>query len=319
MRRDHLVDELHARMFRREAETLARLKHPNIAAIYESGHTEDGHDYFAMELVRGETLDQWLALAPEDRSTPPSSKLRLRLFRTICGAVHYAHQRGVIHRDLKPSNIIVADADGPSAGGTTSGHGGPSVKILDFGLARITDSDIAATMVSEIGMIKGTLPYMSPEQARGDVAAIDVRADVYALGVILYELLAGRAALRCVARGPGRGGAGDLRGAPAPLASELERRPPARTGTSRQSSPRAWRRRPTAVTQRRRVRRRRRPLPRLATDPRPPSERDVPAHQDGPAQPTGGCLCRHRPAAARCFRDHRDPAEPGGGAAARPR
>jgi tetratricopeptide (TPR) repeat protein/tRNA A-37 threonylcarbamoyl transferase component Bud32 len=187
MRRDHVVDELHARMFRREAESLARLKHPNIAAIYESGHTAEGHDYFAMELVRGATLDEWLASRPS-RIDDAELELRLRLFCTLCDAVHYAHQRGVIHRDLKPSNIIVTDGRETSAGGSRS-RALPTVKILDFGLARITDSDIAATLVSEVGVIKGTLPYMSPEQARGDVAAIDVRADVYALGIILYELL----------------------------------------------------------------------------------------------------------------------------------
>ncbi|MEE4273061.1 MAG: serine/threonine-protein kinase [Thermoanaerobaculales bacterium] len=190
MRRDHVIDQIHIRMFRREAETLARLKHPNIAAIYESGHTDDGHDYFAMELVRGTTLDQWLASRPT-RVDDAEMKLRLGLFRSICDAVHYAHQRGVIHRDLKPSNIIVSDPDVSSTSGTKS-RSLPSLKILDFGLARITDSDIAATLVSEIGVIKGTLPYMSPEQARGDVAAIDLRSDVYALGVILYELLTGR-------------------------------------------------------------------------------------------------------------------------------
>jgi serine/threonine protein kinase len=101
MRQGHYVDDLHARMFHREAEILGRLKHPNIAAIYESGHTDDGHDFFAMELVRGLTLGDWLGTRPQV-VTLEELELRLRLFRTMCEAVS-AHQRGVIHRDLKPS------------------------------------------------------------------------------------------------------------------------------------------------------------------------------------------------------------------------
>lgn len=190
MRQGHYVDDLHARMFHREAEILGRLKHPNIAAIYESGHTDDGHDFFAMELVRGLTLGDWLGTRPQV-VTRDELDLRLRLFRTICEAVSYAHQRGVIHRDLKPSNIVVTDQ---AASGTPSVESPlPVVKILDFGLARLTDVEaVAASMLTEVGMIKGTLQYMAPEQARGEIEAIDVRTDVYALGMILYELLSGR-------------------------------------------------------------------------------------------------------------------------------
>jgi eukaryotic-like serine/threonine-protein kinase len=177
------VDDLRLRMFQREVETLARLKHPNIAAIYEAGRTEDGQHFFAMELVQGQRLDEYLRTRPAPTSRSELS-LRLRLFRKICNAVYYAHQRGVIHRDLKPSNMVVV-ADG-EAGAE------PEVKVLDFGLARITDGDVRQTMVTEVGMIKGTLQYMSPEQAKGDPDEIDVRTDVYALGVILYQMLSGR-------------------------------------------------------------------------------------------------------------------------------
>lgn len=192
VRGGRFVDENTIRMFRREAETLARLQHPNIGGIYESGRTEDGQHFFAMELVMGENLDKFLAKRPKVM-TPDETRFRLALFRRIADAVHYAHQRGVIHRDLKPSNIIISREGGSDSSigsvATISGVRVPDLKILDFGLARITEGDVNATQVTEVGVIKGTLPYMSPEQARGHAEAIDVRTDVYALGVILYEML----------------------------------------------------------------------------------------------------------------------------------
>ena len=191
MRGGPFIDEDRARMLQREAETLARLKHPHIGSIYEAGRTAEGQHFFAMELIRGDTLDDWLRARP-DRLDAEEERVRLRVFRKIVDAVHYAHQRGVIHRDLKPSNIIVSD-ELSGSGSTSSLSPVPEVKILDFGLARITDQDVAAASVlTEIGVIKGTLPYMSPEQARGNPDEIDVRTDVYALGIILYEMLSGR-------------------------------------------------------------------------------------------------------------------------------
>jgi len=177
------VDAATVRMFQREADSLARLKHPSIAAIYESGCTEEGQHFFAMELVQGRTLSACFD-ARGAAASRSEVRGRLELVRQIASAVAYAHQRGVIHRDLKPSNILVLEAGAEAPAG---------IKILDFGLARITDpgSDAVATGTIQ-GGIHGTLPYMSPEQVRGRSDEVDVRTDVYALGVILYRLLSGR-------------------------------------------------------------------------------------------------------------------------------
>src|SRR5262249_22335457 len=193
IRGGRLVDEYQVRLFQRETQALARLKHPGIAAIYESGGAEDGQHYFAMELVRGVPLLDYVKGIRLTGEQPPSSiRRRLELFLKVCDAISYAHQRGVIHRDLKPANILVADeSEGQSLGGSRIIR--VEVKVLDFGLARITDADgTDVSGLSQTGHIKGTVPYMSPEQVRGNPGQIDVRTDVYSLGVFLYELLAER-------------------------------------------------------------------------------------------------------------------------------
>lgn len=185
----HEADILRRRMFRRETEALARLEHPGIATLFDSGHTDDGHDYFAMEIVRGTTLDHWIAGRAEELDRDELEN-RLRLFGSICDAVHYAHLRGVVHRDIKPSNLVVTDDD-PRVPGRSGGANGSGIKILDFGLASITDSSHQPTILPNTGFIQGTLQYMSPEQARCDERSVGVPSDVYSLGVVLYEMLTG--------------------------------------------------------------------------------------------------------------------------------
>ncbi len=166
------ADTYHLRLFHREIQILGRLRHPAIAQIYDAGHTENGQQYFVMELIDGRPLVEFCELADL------SLRDRLALFAEVCKAVQYAHGRGVIHRDLKPANILV-DKDGEP-------------HVLDFGLARIVDPevDVSRSLLTGKTLI-GTLPYMSPEQAQADPADLDIRTDVYSLGVILYEMLTG--------------------------------------------------------------------------------------------------------------------------------
>ena len=220
------------RRFEREIEVVTALRHPNIVRVYDSGTTPDGRLYSVMEYIEGERLDEWIADgglqiaesgrlrdAGEDsrksgcetpdrfgyrrtpqgragfsRRRPPdhcSSQQRftirsdkveieqqLRLFEKICDAVHYAHQRGVVHRDLKPGNIRIDPGGEPH--------------VLDFGLAKDVAGAAESLAVTASGQFMGSLPWASPEQANGFPDGIDVRTDVYSLGVILYQMLTGR-------------------------------------------------------------------------------------------------------------------------------
>jgi WD40 repeat protein len=159
--------------FTHEAQILGRLHHPGIAQVYEAGLADDGQPFFAMEFIRGLPLDEYARL----RSlTLPA---RVELLARVCDAVQHAHDQGVIHRDLKPANILVEETGQP--------------KVLDFGVARATDADLlTGAGLTRTGQLLGTPNYMSPEQVTADPAAIDHRADVYALGVVLFELLAHR-------------------------------------------------------------------------------------------------------------------------------
>jgi tetratricopeptide (TPR) repeat protein len=162
--------------FEAERQTLASLGHTAIAAVHDAGFAPDGRPYFAMELVDGVPIDEYVR---EHRMSLPSL---LRLLIEVCSGVQHAHQRGVIHRDLKPSNILVMDQDGK-----------PTAKLIDFGIAKaVTAGDDSKPLLTQTGQLIGTLRYMSPEQADSMGYDVDTRTDVYALGTIIYELLTGR-------------------------------------------------------------------------------------------------------------------------------
>ncbi len=167
--------------FRREAEAVARLQHPNIVQIYDVGEC-GGRPYFAMELVDGGNLAERLAGQP----CPPREAARLA--EVLARAVHHAHQRGILHRDLKPANVLLA-ACGLAGSPAKPQAAEPVPKITDFGLAKCLDNDAGLT---QTGAIVGTPAYMAPEQAAGRVHDIGPAADVWALGAILYEALTGR-------------------------------------------------------------------------------------------------------------------------------
>ena len=172
VRAGHDTREVLAR-FDAERRALAVMNHGCIAKVLSAGTTEQGQPYFAMELVRG------LPITAYCDARRLSVRDRLSLFISVCEAVQHAHQKGVIHRDLKPSNIMVGDEDG---------H--PAPKVIDFGIAKALGPATSATLTMG-GMAVGTAAYMSPEQADAGQLDVDTRADIYSLGVMLYELLVG--------------------------------------------------------------------------------------------------------------------------------
>ena len=161
--------------FEAERQALAMMDHPNIAKVLDAGTTETGRPYFVMELVRGIKITEY---CDQNHLT---TKQRLDLFIKVCQATQHAHQKGIIHRDIKPSNILVTLHDGV-----------PVPKVIDFGIAKATEGRLTdATVYTQLHQFIGTPAYMSPEQAEMSGLDIDTRSDIYSLGVLLYELLAG--------------------------------------------------------------------------------------------------------------------------------
>ena len=168
------TEEVVAR-FSSERQALAMMEHPTIARVYDAGSTPEGRPYFAMEYVEGVPITDYCD------AHNMATRQRVELFMLVCDGIQHAHQKSILHRDLKPSNVLVTEQDSK-----------PVPKIIDFGLAKAMESSgEELTMRTRVGVIVGTPRYMSPEQSDYSGADVDTRTDVYSLGIILYELLAG--------------------------------------------------------------------------------------------------------------------------------
>jgi hypothetical protein len=170
-------DEL-VRRFEREAEAAARLSHPNIINVTDFGKTADGRLFMVMELLHGPSLAEVIGTGEARR--PLGVERSLHIARQILRALEHAHRAGIVHRDLKPDNIVLVERDGDA----------DAVKLLDFGIAKLSGAEQGGEALTQAGLIYGTPEYLSPEQGLGEAA--DARADLYAAGVILYEMLSGR-------------------------------------------------------------------------------------------------------------------------------
>src|SRR5262249_50902850 len=158
-----------------ERQALGLMDHPNIARVLDAGATDSGRPYFVMELVKGVPITEFCD------TNRLALEARLKLFIDVCRALQHAHHKGVIHRDITPANVLVTAHDGR-----------PVVKVIDFGVAKARGGALVETTAfTAHGQMIGTPAYMSPEQAEGSGLDIDTRSDVYALGVLLYELLTG--------------------------------------------------------------------------------------------------------------------------------